>query len=161
MVVCVYGRAAAPFVEPVVRAICRAAPAGAIRPLAIEAALQDPGLCAGVHRVYVLPFDAPPQSGAGAVIRQLFPRAEIAVGFAAQDLCWDRLAVQQRLHDRGLPVPETLVSSDPAEAAEFVLRHGVALLRERHAYGGQGNLAVWCEADQLWADGGGKLGKDR
>ena len=61
MIACLYGRDFAPFAEPVVRDLCAAAAAagGDVQPLTIAAALADPQRRAAVHRLYVLPFDAP------------------------------------------------------------------------------------------------------
>ena len=160
MIVCLYGRACAPFVEPVVRDLSAAAAVagGEIQPLTIEAALTDQERRAAVHRLYVLPFDPPPSSewptAPAALVRALFPRIDVATSFAVQDLCWDKVATQERLLDRGLPVPETLMSAEPAEVYEFVRAHGFAILKERFSCGGQGHVVVWFEGDQLVGDGG-------
>ena len=160
MIVCLYGRAAAPFVEPVVRDLSAAAAAagGEIQPLTIEAAIADRQRRAAVHRLYVLPFDAPPSnelpSAPAALIRALFPRIDIATSFAVQDLCWDKVATQERLVDRGVPVPDTLTSAEPADVHDFVRRHGFAILKERFSCGGQGHIVVWFDGDQLVGDGG-------
>src|ERR1700693_1148740 len=97
MIACLYGRDFAPFVEPVVRDLCAAAAAagGELQPLTIEAALADPERRAAVHRLYVLPFDAP--APVATFIRNLFPRVEVVTSFAAQDLCWDKVATEERL----------------------------------------------------------------
>lgn len=160
MIACLYGRAFAPFIEPVVRDLCAAAESagGEIQPLTIETAIVDPARCAAVHRLYVLPFD-PPQSAAlpatpATLVRALFPRADLATSFAVQDLCWDKIATQERLLDRGVPVPETLVTSEPAEAHDFVHAHGFAILKERYSCAGQGHIVVWYEDDQLVGDSG-------
>jgi hypothetical protein len=157
MIACLYGRAFAPFIEPAVRDIVTAAAAvgATIRPLTIETAVADPMQRRDVHRLYVLPFDAPVGTGApAAVVRELFPRSEIAVSFAVQDLCWDKIATEQRLLDRGVPVPDTLVCTEPAEVLDFVRRHGFAILKERYSCGGQGHVVVWFEDDQLVGDSG-------
>ena len=159
MIACLYGRACAPFVEPVVRDLCAAAAAagGEVRPLTIEAALTHRERCAAIRRLYVLPFDPPLSSEwptAPALVRALFPRVEVTTSFAVQDLCWDKVATQERLLDRGLPVPETLMSADPAEVCEFVRAHGFAILKERFSCAGHGHLVVWFEGDRLVADGG-------
>jgi hypothetical protein len=160
MIVCLYGRACAPFVEPVVRDLSAAAAAagGEIQPLTIEAALTDQERRAAVHRLYVLPFDPPPSSewptAPAALVRALFPRIDVATSFAVQDLCWDKVATQERLLDRGLPVPETLMSAEPAEVYEFVRAHRFAILKERFSCGGQGHVVVWFEGDQLVGDSG-------
>ncbi len=160
MIACLYGRAFAPFVEPVVRDVRTAAAAGGaeIQPLTIETALADHRRRADVHRLYVLPFDVPPTAAAGlaatpaTLVRALFPRVDIAVSFAVQDLCWDKVATEQRLLDRGVPVPDTLMSSDPSEVHDFVRRHGFVILKERHSCGGQGHIVAWFEDGQLVGD---------
>jgi len=160
MIACLYGRDFAPFVEPVVRDLCAAATAagGEIQPLTIEAALADRARCADVHRLYVLPFDLPLTSGApttpAALIRARFPRAEVVISCAAQDLCWDKVATQGRLVDRGVPVPDTLMSTDPADVYDFVRQHQFAILKERHSCAGQGHVVVWLEDGRLVGDAG-------
>ncbi len=160
MIACLYGRDFAPFVEPVIRDLCAAAAAagGEIQPLTIESALVNRQRCQDVHRLYVLPFDHPAATAApespAALVRALFPRAEIATSFTVQDLCWDKVATQERLLDRGVPVPDTLVSSDPADAREFIRRHGFAILKERYSCAGQGHVVVWYDGDQLVGDSG-------
>lgn len=160
MIACLYGRDFAPFVEPVVRDLCAAAAmaGGEIQPLTIEAAIADSARCAEVHRLYVMPFDPPasevlPPSPV-ALIRALFPRAEVATSFAVQELCWDKVATQERLLDRGVPMPDTLMSSEPADVRDFIQQHGFAILKERYSCGGQGHVVVWCEDDQLVGDSG-------
>ena len=160
MIVCLYGRAFAPFVEPVVRDLSAAAAVagGEIQPLTIEAAIADSRRREGVHRLYVLPFDVPPANelaaAPAALIRTLFPRVDIATSFAVQDMCWDKLATQERLVDRGVPVPETLTSSEPAEVHDFVRQHGFAIIKERFSCAGQGHIVVWFEDGQLVGDSG-------
>jgi len=154
MIACLYGRDFAPFVEPVVRDLCAAAAAvgGEIQPLTIEAALADPERRAAVHRLYALPFDTP--EPVGPWIRRLFPRVDVVTSFAAQDLCWDKIATQERLLNRGVPVPETLVSTEPADVYEFVREHEFAILKERNSCGGQGHVVVWLDDGQLVGDSG-------
>jgi glutathione synthase/RimK-type ligase-like ATP-grasp enzyme len=154
MIACLYGRDFAPFVEPVVRDLCAAAAdaGGEIQPLTLEAALADPVRRAAVHRLYVLPFDAP--EPAGAFIRRLFPRVEVVTSVAAQDLCWDKVATEERLLNRGVPVPETLMSAEPADVYEFVRTHEFAILKERYSCAGQGHVVVWFEDGQLVGDSG-------
>jgi glutathione synthase/RimK-type ligase-like ATP-grasp enzyme len=161
MIACLYGRAFAPFVEPVVHDL-RAAAAlagGDIQPLTIEAAIAERARCTEVHRLYVLPFDppaVPPElpSTAAALVHALFARAEVVISFAVQELCWDKFATEQRLLDRGLPVPETSLSSDPDDVYEFVRRHGFAILKERFSCAGQGHVVLWFEDGRLVGDSG-------
>lgn len=156
MIACLYGRAFAPFVESVARDLSSAAAlrAAAIQPITIEAAIAHPARYADVRRLYVLPFDAPPLAQPATLVRELFPRAELAVSFSVQDLCWDKLATQERLVDRGVPVPDTLVSSEPSQVIDFVRRHGFAILKERYSCGGHGHVVIWFEDDQLVGDSG-------
>jgi glutathione synthase/RimK-type ligase-like ATP-grasp enzyme len=160
VIVCLYGRVFAPFVEPAVRDLAAAAAAigGEIQPLTIEAAMADSERRAAVHRIYVLPFDPPPSphwpDAPMALVRALFPRVDVATSFAVQELCWDKVATQERLLDRGLPVPDTLMSSEPAEVHAFVRRHGFAIIKERFSCAGQGHIVVWLDGDHLVGDCG-------
>jgi glutathione synthase/RimK-type ligase-like ATP-grasp enzyme len=161
MIACVYGRAFAPFVEPAARDLCAAAASvgGEMRALTLEALLADRRLAADVHRLYVLPFDPPAtmspatMSHAG-IVRELCPRAEVVISFALQDLCWDKIATQELLVERGLPVPDTLITSEPDDVHRFVQEHGFAILKERYACGGQGHVVLWLEDEELVGDGG-------
>jgi len=69
-------------------------------------------------------------------------------------LCWDKLATQQRLLQRGLQVPDTLVSSEPTDVYEFVRQHELAILKERFSCGGLDHIVVWIENGQLLGDSG-------
>ena len=156
MIACVYGRAFAPFVEPAARDLCAAAAVagGEMRPLTLEAAMADHRRGADVHRLYVLPFDPPERMSAGAIIRELFPRAEVVISFPLQELCWDKIATQELLLERGVPVPDTLITSEPADVHRFVQEHGFVMLKERYACGGQGHVVVWLEDGELVGDSG-------
>jgi len=158
MIACLYGRDFAPFVEPVVRDLRAAAAAvgGDIQPLTIEAAIAQPQRRADVHRLYVLPFDLPGAASASpaAAIRSLFPHAEVSTSFAVQELCWDKVATEERLLARGVPVPETLMTTDAAEVFAFVRRHRFAILKERYGCGGQGHVVLWIEDGRLVGDSG-------
>lgn len=156
MIACVYGRLFAPFVESVARDLCAAAAAlgGDMRALTLESAMADRTRSAEVHRLYVLPFDAPASTTAAAIIREVFPKAELANSFVAQDLCWDKIATQELLLDRGVPVPDTLVSSDAEDVCRFIREHEFAVLKERFGCGGQGHIVVWFDGDDLVGDSG-------
>jgi hypothetical protein len=160
MIACLYGRAFAPFVEPVIQDLAAAASTagGAIQPLSIESVAHDRALGADVHRLYILPFDVPEMphlpAAPAALLRALFPRADLVTSVAVQDLCWDKVATQERLLGRGVPVPDTLMSSDPAHVHEFVQRHGFALLKERYSCGGYGHVVIWFDDNQLMGDSG-------
>jgi glutathione synthase/RimK-type ligase-like ATP-grasp enzyme len=156
MIACVYGRAFAPFVEPVARDLCAAAAlaGGEMRPLTLEAAMADHRRRADVHRLYVLPLDPPVTMSAGAIIRELFPKAEVVISVPVQELCWDKIATQELLLERGVPIPDTLITSEPTDVHRFVHEHGFAMLKERHACGGQGQVVLWFEDEELVGDSG-------
>jgi hypothetical protein len=160
MIGCLYGRSFAPFVEPVVHDLCAAAAAagGEIRPLPIEAVAADASLGADVHRLYVLPFDPPLRPGMpetpALLVRALFPRAELVTPFGVQDLCWNKVAMQERLVDRGVPVPDTLIAADPGDVRAFVRQHGFAILKEPAGCAGQGHIVLWIDDGELLGDCG-------
>jgi glutathione synthase/RimK-type ligase-like ATP-grasp enzyme len=159
MIVCLYGRPFAPFVESVARDLRQAAIdlGGDIRPLTIEDACRLPRGLAGISRLYILPFDTPashahlsPQD----LVAELFPNAQPVVNLGTHELCWNKITTQERLLDRGVPMPETLVTSDPADVVEFVRQHQFAVLKESQSCGGHGHLVVWFDGDVLAGDGG-------
>lgn len=165
MIAVLYGRSAAPFVENTVHDICAAAAAaggeGVVQPLSIEAAIADPLRRSAVRRLYLLPFDLPAtarvSSRGDAVadfLRGLFPRVDVVNGLATQDLCWDKVATQQRLLHRGVPVPDTLITTDPSDVLEFVRAQRFAILKERFGCGGHGHVVLWVEDGKLVGDGG-------
>jgi glutathione synthase/RimK-type ligase-like ATP-grasp enzyme len=157
MIACLYGEPATPFLAPVVRDLCASAVAagGKIVPITIEAALRTPECVAETRVLYCLPFDLPaPDMAPSSVIHRLCPRAELVTSFAAQDLCFDKLATLERLRDRGLPLPETLVSHDSDDVWDFVRRHRYAVLKEQHSSAGQGDFVVWIEDGELMGDTG-------
>jgi glutathione synthase/RimK-type ligase-like ATP-grasp enzyme len=84
------------------------------------------------------------------LIRVLFPRAEVTNAMAAHALCWDKLAAARRLLERGVAMPETLITMDPDEARDFVRHHDQAILKEPRACGGHGHVV-------LFADQGGTI----
>jgi len=166
MIAVLYGRDFAPFVETTVHDICAAADeqGGEVRPLSIETAIDDPLLRGRVRRLYVLPFDPPvnaripPRAEAIATfLKRLFPRVEIVNSLASHELCWDKLVTQERLVHRGVPVPDTLLTSEPAEVYEFVRQHELAILKARSGCGGQGHIVVWLEDGRLVGDAGSHL----
>jgi hypothetical protein len=156
MIACVYGRAFAPFVDSAARDLCAAAASagGEMRPLTLEAAMADRRRAADVHRLYVLPFDPPATTSPAGIVRELFPRAEVVISFALQELCWDKIATQEFLLERGVPVPDTLITFQPADVHRFVQEHGFAILKGRYACGGQGHVVLWLEDEELVGDSG-------
>lgn len=155
MIVCFFGAESLPFVEPVVRDMIDAARAvGAeIEPVTVTAALHDRARWRTAERVYVLPFTLPEHFADGVsrtgveLVKELFPRADVVNSCAAHDACCDKLETARRLLGRGLPMPDTLITEDPAEARDFVAHHRFAILKEPHSCGGEGHLVVTIDED--------------
>lgn len=154
MFACVYGAAMSPFVEPIARDLARAVQeqAGTLRLTTIEEARRHRAQSALVERLYVLPFD-PSTDDPTTELKQIFPRAQLVNSIAAQDLCWDKIATQERLVQRGIPTPDTLVTQNPEEVLSFVKKHEFAVLKEPRSCGGYGHFI-------LWLDDSGKLAAD-
>ena len=154
MIACLYGRTAEPFVAPVLARLRQAADArGAeIDAVAVEAAVVASREWQSVRRLYVLPFDIPPLAHSGLpttvpqFVEALFPNAEIVNAPAVHELCWDKLSMTERLFERGVPMPETLISSDADAAREFVSRHGQAILKAPCSCGGHGHAVLFADA---------------
>lgn len=155
MIAILYGAAAEPWVGAIAADIQAAADArgGEIVRLTLETALRAHREWQSVRRLYVLPFDVPtdlpedlPYDGA-LLIRALFPRAEVVNPMPAHALCWDKIAAAQRLHERGIAMPETLITMDPDEARAFVRRHQNAILKEPRSAGGHGHVVLFADAD--------------
>ncbi len=163
MIACLYGWGAAPFVEPVVADLQESAARRRARVLAltVEAAVATPSRWRDVERAYILPFDVPLQlppglpMTAGPLVRALFPHAEILNSMAAHELCWDKGATTQRLLDRGVSMPATLITSLPEEARAFIAQHRHTILKEPRSCGGHGHLVVFPD------DGGTVVGETR
>jgi glutathione synthase/RimK-type ligase-like ATP-grasp enzyme len=155
MIVCLYGRSAAPFVEPVVAELVKAAARRRmeINAVTLEAALASPQRWRETEALYILPFEMPLDLPSelpltpGALVRELFPRATVVNSLVAHERCWDKLATAQRLLDRGIPIPTTLLTSDPDEARAFIVEHGHAVLKEPRSCAGHGHLVVFPDSD--------------
>src|SRR5512143_753457 len=155
MLALLYGAAAEPWVGPIANDIQAAADArgGEIVRLTLETALRAHREWQSVRRLYVLPFDVPidlPEElplEAAQLVRALFPRAEVVNAMSPHALCWDKLAAAQRLHERGVAMPETLITMDPDEARDFIRRHEHAILKEPRACGGHGHVIVFADRD--------------
>ena len=155
MIALLYGAAAEPWVGPIARDIQAAGEAlgGEIVALTLETALRAHRQWESVRRLYVLPFDVPVDLpadlplDAALLVKALFPRAEIANPMGSHALCWDKLATAQRLHERGVAMPETLITMDPDEARDFVRGHDQAILKEPRASGGQGHVVLFADRD--------------
>jgi hypothetical protein len=165
MIVCLYGKTAEPYVTPALADLQSAAAArGAeINALSIETALRGERAWQSVERVYTLPFDVPPHLPAALppapplLVRALFPRAELINGPEVHELTWDKIAMARRLLERGVSMPESLITNDPEEARQFVCGHRQAILKETHACGGHGHVVVF--ADDRGTIGGEGLGR--
>ena len=155
MIALLYGAAAEPWVGPIANDIQAAADArgGEIVRLTLETALRAHREWQSVRRLYVLPFDVPidlPEElplEAAQLVRALFPRAEVVNAMSPHALCWDKLAAAQRLHERGVAMPETLITMDPDEARDFIRHHEHAILKEPRACGGHGHVVVFADRD--------------
>jgi hypothetical protein len=155
MIAILYGAAAEPWVGQIAADIQAAADArgGEVVRLTLETALRAHREWHSVRRLYVLPFDIPtdvphdlPLDGA-LLIKALFPRAQTMNSMASHALCWDKIAAAQRLHERGVAMPDTLITMDPDEARDFVRHHEHAILKEPRAAGGHGHVVVFAERD--------------
>lgn len=153
----VFGRPYAPYVERPARDLCRAIESRRSTTtimVCVEDAWAKALVFETVQRVYVLPFDAESSAEASRRMSRLFPNGRPLVPFAVQDLCWDKLATQQRLVSRGVAVPETLVSQDTAEVRDFVRSHGITIFKARFGCAGVGHWVVWEEGAVFMADNG-------
>ncbi|MGH7786878.1 MAG: ATP-grasp domain-containing protein, partial [Candidatus Binatia bacterium] len=161
MIVILYGRTAEPWVTPVIADLQAAGDAQgvALTAMSIEAAVRGAHTWESVRRLYVLPFDVPldlpadlpPQPA--LLLKALFPKADAINPPAVHDLCWDKLAMARRLIERGVPMPESLITNDPQEARDFVRQHGQVILKEPRACGGHGHVVVFAD------DGGACAGE--
>lgn len=154
MIACVYGVGAAPFVEPTIQDLARAAADQHVELFGVKATkLTGPPLdrLAEVALVYVLPFEEPDPVGTSSVqdtvdlLSEAFPKARIANPIAAHELCTDRIQLSERLLERGIPVPETLVTSSPDEARDFIRQFEHVVLRDPRVRGHAGGLVVFAD----------------
>ncbi len=168
MILCLYGRTCADFVEPVVRDLHAIAAdlGGEVVAVTIERALEDreravPELGAA-RRLYVLPFDLPAALPAeapttpAALVRWLFPDAEVLNPFDAHEICWDKPALAERWLERGVRVPDGVLTSSAAEATAFVEQHEWTILKATRSCGGHGHYVVTAAADGLVAEARGQ-----
>ena len=154
MIVCLYGKTAEPFVAPALADLQAAAVArgGEIAALAIETAVRTEHAWQSVERLYVAALRCPAAS-AGLDCPPA-RRSSLARSFRAPSwstrrprtsCCWDKLAMARRLLERGVPMPESLITSDPDEARDFVRRHDQAILKETRSCGGHGHVVVFAD----------------
>lgn len=159
-IACVYGEALTPFVASVVRDLGSSvvAAGGEFVPISIEQAWQRKATLPPVDTVYVVPFDSPVHLGAPAsaaeAIEAIFAEVPAAVSFAVQELCWDKIATQERLLLHGVPTPAALVTDDFAQVRAFVREHRFAILKEPHSCGGAGHFVVWLDGGHVVGDCG-------
>jgi len=150
MIVCLYGRSCAAFVEPIAQDLQSAAADldGELVPLTVEAAVADRHRWTGVTGVYVLPFDVPSglsarlPSTSAALVQALFPEARVFNDVAVHELCCDKAASARRLLARGVPMPESLLTDDADEARNFIIEHQNVLVKAPGPCGGQGDLVA-------------------
>jgi len=152
MIACVYGTGSAAFVEPTVRSMATAAAARGTKVVGVnlEKLLASPSaVMSDVLWLYILPVDLPASAGDEllAVLKSAFPKAQIVNALPAHTLCCNRVLLSERLLDRGVPVPETLLTDSPDEARKFVKQHGHAMLREIQAKGSGSGLLLFCDRD--------------
>ncbi|MEO8603357.1 MAG: hypothetical protein ABI629_12345 [bacterium] len=155
MNVLLFGRSAEPWLTQIIDEVQAAADARhkVVEAVPIETVLRSPGEWESVERLYVLPFDLPANlsedlpMATPRLLATLFPHAEILNPAPSHELCWDKLASAQRLLERGVPMPETLITNDPAEASDFVRHHQYAVLKEPRSCGGHGHVVLMAGAD--------------
>lgn len=158
---CLYGAPTEPFVGDIVRDLRAGvgAAGGELVPVAVESVAATPALLRPrLDALYVLPFDAPRAAGgAGDVaefVTRLFPGVPPLTPFAVQELCRDRVALQERLLKHGVATPTALVTDDFREVKAFVREHRFAMLKEPIAGAGGGPFVVWIEDGGVVGDCG-------
>jgi len=159
-IACLYGAPFEPFVGDIIRDLSAGvfAVGGHMFPVTIENACAHPGGLPEVDALYVLPFDSPGTRAARedeeALVGRLFPRVPLVTPFAVQNLCWDKVATQERLLKQGVPMPAAIVTDDFAEVKSFVREHRFAILKEPKSCGGAGHLVAWIEDGRVVGDCG-------
>jgi hypothetical protein len=152
----VYSRVFAPWVEQIARdLVAHGAPLGGdIEAIVLEQLLSSYQFRDDIECLYVLPCTAPSGHRVPELLRSRFPRAHVFVPFEVQDLCWNKIATQKRMLDRGIPTPETILSYDPEDVVNFVKQHTYAILKEPEGCAGTGHWVLWFEGSTLMADNG-------
>ncbi|HUI27986.1 MAG TPA: hypothetical protein VL403_18030 [Candidatus Kryptonia bacterium] len=168
MIVCLYGKTCAAFVEPVVYDLRAAAATlnAEVVGVTIERALaeraRDRTKWVGVRRAYVLPFDVPASrpldapSAPSELLRWLFPGAEVLNAFDVHAICWDKPTLAERWLHRSVRVPDGILTNSVDEAAAFVQQHEHAILKAPHSCGGHDHYVVTAAADGLVAEARGQ-----
>lgn len=159
-IACLYGESLTPFVDDVVREIAQQIDAAGGVPaiVSIEQAWLRRSELPEFASLYVLPFDNPVALGAppdpDETMAALFGETPLVVPWAVQELCWDKIATQERLLAHGVPTPTALIASSLREVREFVREHRFAILKEPRSCGGAGHFVLWLEGKQLVGDCG-------
>ncbi len=159
-IACVYGADIQPFVGTAIVDLCRAVEdeGGEMLPISAERAWRERGQGPAFDAVYTFPFDVPLGLGAPAEVeaflRQTFGEAPLVVPLELQELCWDKLATQERLLSQGVSMPDTLLTDDFDELRRFVREHRFVVLKQPQGCGGQGHLVLWLEDGRVVGDGG-------
>ena len=159
-VICLYGAPFEPFIGGIVRDLAAgmAAAGGELVPLTIEeACARGTGALPEAEAIYILPFDAPRAASAAddeELVERLFPGLRPLTSFALQDLCWDKVATQERLLKHGVATPAALVTDDFAEVKSFVREHRFAILKQPQSCAGAGHYVVWIEGGAVVGDCG-------
>ena len=169
MIVSLYGKGCATFVEPALQDLRTAAASlnADVTAVTIERALaeraRDRTKWVGVRRVYVLPFDVPaarPLDAPAApreLIRWLFPGAEVLNSFDVHAICWDKPALAERWLHRGVRVPDGVFTNSVDEAIAFAQQHEHTILKAPHSCGGYDHYVVTTAADGLVAEARGQV----
>jgi len=150
MIACVFGSGSAAFVEPTVQELARRASVHGVKLVGVNIERMSTAMDE-VALVYVLPFETSaigaPESPADTadLLAAAFPRSQIVNAVVAHELCTDRVALSERLLERGVAVPESLVTDSPEEAREFVRRCQHAVLRDVRAGRRGGGLVAVCD----------------
>ncbi len=79
------------------------------------------------------------------LLSRAFPKAKVANPTTAHELCTDRVDLSERLLERGIPIPETLVTNSPDEARDFIRQFEHAVLRDPRVRGQAGSLVVFAD----------------
>ena len=150
-IACVYGSGAAAFVEPTVRDLARFV--GTHRTdlvgVNLDQAVLQARVMSDVSLVYVLPFEMPRgvEDAPFDLLTSIFPSASVVNALPPHDLSCDRLQLSERLIERGVAVPETLVTDSPEEVRDFIRQNELAILREPNVGGDGGGLLVFCDRE--------------
>ncbi len=150
MIVCVYAKVVAPFVEPVIEDLAAAARArhADLAGVRLEDLARTSEVVGEVSTLYLLPQERPLDDESGGLLESRFPHATIANPAPAHDLCRDRLAFCERMLERGIAIPETVVTESVEEAQDFIGRHEHAVMREMRSPGSRPAMVAFRDVDR-------------